>query len=66
MIWLVLTGTYMAGVIAGVALVLWAEKVNEKPYSSKPPSQDSTQFKDCTFGGTNHDDPSKRRTTFAP
>ena len=37
MIWLVLTGTYMAGVIAGVALVLWAEKVNEKPYSSKPP-----------------------------
>ena len=29
MLWLVLTGTYMAGVIAGAALVLWAEKVNE-------------------------------------
>ena len=56
MIWLVLTGTYMAGVIAGVALVLWAEKVNEKPYSSKPPLPSQT----------NHDDPSKRTHTYAP
>ena len=29
MIWIVLSGTYVAGMIAGVALVLWAERLNE-------------------------------------
>ena len=53
MIWFVLSATYVAGMIAGAALILWAEKLNDKPSrqvildNSKSPNQ------------TDNDDPRK-------